>query len=213
MQVSSLIKIAITGPESTGKSQLSAQLARHFQTVFVPEFARYYLPELARPYEAHDLLSIARGQLVMEKALESQANTLLFLDTEMLVIKVWHEHAYHSCPEWISQRLAQQAYDLYLLMDIDLPWQADPLREHPHLRTYFFEKYRQLLEASAFPYQIISGQGPARFDQAFEAITQQFPHTKPPNSYKVRKKKNAGLAFQDCFNSLKISLFYANWRL
>ena len=131
-------RIAITGPESTGKSQLAKQLADHYGTVWVPEFARDYIDSLGRPYQERDILTIAQGQLDRERDLGQQANKYLFCDTELLVTKIWSDVAYKRCEPWILENLANQTYDLYLLCQIDTPWEDDPQREHPHLREHLF---------------------------------------------------------------------------
>ncbi|HNW99677.1 MAG TPA: ATP-binding protein [Bacteroidales bacterium] len=171
---SSLIKIAITGPESTGKSLLTEQLAKHFNTVFVPEYAREYIDHLNRKYEQHDILEIAKTQLKNETKALSIANKFLFCDTEFLVTKIWSEHAYGNCDEWIKEKFKTHKYDLYLLMDIDLPWEYDEQREHPHMRTYFFNWYRTELEKNKLPFVIISGTGIERLNNALEKIHSYF---------------------------------------
>ncbi len=165
-----LLRIALTGPESTGKTTLAKQLAAHYQTLFVPEFARYYLQQITQPYQAEDLKHICKGQQVFEQALSRQAKEVLLVDTEMLVIKIWHQHAYKFTPKYLEDALKKQHYDLYLLMDIDLPWQADPQREHPHLREYLFGIYQQSLEEMNVNFKIISGTGKERFRQATQYI-------------------------------------------
>ncbi len=159
-------KIAIVGPESTGKSTLSAQLAQNLGTVWVPEYAREYLDKLARPYEATDLELIAKGQLELEATMAKKANGFLICDTNLLVIEVWAEHAYGHCPEWIKASVRNQQYDFTFLTDIDLPWQPDPLREHPHLRQYFFKVYQQKLGSLKTPFAIISGNEQERLTTA-----------------------------------------------
>ncbi|MDX1627082.1 MAG: ATP-binding protein [Fulvivirga sp.] len=164
-------KIAITGPESTGKSTLAADLARHYHTVWVPEFARSYLEKINRPYNETDLLNIARGQWNEEIRLTPEAsNGFLFSDTEMLVLKIWSMHKYGRCHPEILEKLNNPSYDLYLLCDIDLPWEADPQREHPHLREHFLQLYMLELDALHVPYEIITGKSADRKKQAVEAI-------------------------------------------
>jgi NadR type nicotinamide-nucleotide adenylyltransferase len=165
-----LLKIAITGPESTGKSTLARDLARHYRTIFVPEFARFYLEAFSANYSATEVLEMARGQMVTGQALLEQAEKILLFDTDLSVFKIWYEHAYGECPEWLNQAFTQQTYDLYLLMNIDLEWQPDPLREHPHLRDYFFQKYYNLLTEQGFPVQVISGQAEKRLATAIKYI-------------------------------------------
>ena len=163
-------RIAITGPESTGKSTVARQLAAHFNMLWVPEFARDYIAGLNRDYTIHDLEKIARGQLEWQQKAEAQNPEILFTDTELLVIKIWAENAFGTCPKWISEALLNQRFDLYLLMDIDLPWEPDPQREHPHLRAYFFNLYQAELERLNFPYKIISGTQQERFEAALKAV-------------------------------------------
>lgn len=157
------IKIALVGPESTGKSTLSQQLAKHFNGHFVPEFARTYIAQLNRPYTLNDIEFIAEQQLKLE---ERASADLLFCDTNLLVTKIWAEHAFGNCPEYIAQHWQPGNYHLHLLMNIDLPWQPDPLREHPHLRSFFFEWYERELKQEKVPYQIVSGNEMERFKLA-----------------------------------------------
>lgn len=163
-------RIMITGPESTGKSHLAQLMAAHYNTLWVPERARSYLNEIGRPYTEDDLLQIAREQLDLEDELARQANHLLFCDTGMLVLKIWSEHAYGRCHPWILEQLRTRHYAHYLLPDIDLPWQADPQREHPQLRDFFFNWYQQELQEAGKPYTLISGQGQERLQKAIKAI-------------------------------------------
>lgn len=162
--------IAITGPESTGKSILAAGLARHYKTVWVPEFAREYLESLGRTYREDDIFQIARGQLESEKSLRPAARDFLFCDTELLVIKIWSMVKYGRCHPWILKKLENHGYDLYLLCDIDLPWQYDPLREHPESRQFLFDFYTRELNAAGLPYAVVSGSGPGRLINAVKII-------------------------------------------
>ncbi|MCU0444672.1 MAG: ATP-binding protein [Microscillaceae bacterium] len=165
-----MLKIALTGPESTGKSTLAQQLARHYRTIYVPEYARYYLESFGAEYSEAQVWEMARGQISLEKALLTQASDILFLDTELTVMKVWLENAYQFCPDWLLSAQKNQNYDLYLLMNIDLPWQPDPLREHPHRRAYFLAKYEAELQALGANYRLISGTADQRLHYAIQII-------------------------------------------
>ena len=165
-----IIKVAITGPESTGKSTLAAQLATHYQTVWVPEFARSYIAELPQRYTPQDIEKIARGQFSSVQEALSAANKILFADTDLLVIKIWFTHAFGYCPAWILDALEKQDFEFYLLMNVDLPWQADEQREHPHLRQFFYDWYKQELELYGFPFAEISGNQEERFQNALEHV-------------------------------------------
>lgn len=165
-------KIVVIGPESTGKSSLCEQLAQHYQTAWVPEFAREFLLKNGTNYSFADLLTIAKGQLAQEDLLAATANKLLFIDTDMYVMKVWSEFVFNNQHAFIEQQLNERKYDLYLLCDVDLPWTRDELREYPDLETrqLLFNKYRQLMEEQNTPWTLIQGNYEERFRIAIEAI-------------------------------------------
>lgn len=163
-------RIAITGPESTGKSTLARNLAAHYKTVWVPEYARKYIDELDGPYTKEDLVEITKGQIRAEDALISEANDLLFCDTDLLVIKIWYEHKFGHLHPIIIDNYKRRTYDFYLLMNIDLPWKYDPQREHPHLRQYFFNQFEEELRKRGAAYAVIKGENRKRFNTAVSAI-------------------------------------------
>lgn len=150
-------RIAVIGPESTGKSEVCQHLARIYQTEWVPEYARFYLDRLGRPYEKEDLLEIAKGQVIWEDDKAEEAGEYLFCDTNLIVMKIWSEHKYGSCDPWILEELSNRTYDFYLLGNIDLLWRPDPQREHPKLRKYFFDLYENYLKDRNLSYGIVSG--------------------------------------------------------
>ncbi|MCX6245428.1 MAG: ATP-binding protein [Bacteroidetes bacterium] len=165
-----LLRIAITGPESTGKSMLTEELADHYHTVWVPEYAREYIDRLDRPYNQDDILEIAKGQIRNENLFAGKANRILFCDTELIVTKIWSEVKYGICDPWILEGIGKNKYDLFLLCNTDLPWEADPQREHPHMREKLFELYRKELADRGFPYDIVSGIGPDRLKNAIRFV-------------------------------------------
>ena len=165
-------RILILGPESTGKSTLAEKLAKHFAEPWVPEVAREYLEKLDRPYAYEDLLQIGMQQMQLEDELAMQAKHYLFCDTDLRVIQVWSQHRYGEVDPWVLEEIARRTYDLILLCAPDLPWQADPLREHPELkmRQQFFEIYQQLSQASGIPWILISGDTDKRLSTAIQAV-------------------------------------------
>jgi len=165
-----ILKIAITGPESTGKSTLTRALAQHYQTVWVEEYARQYLDRLGRPYVASDLLTIAHGQILNEQKSHEKARGFLFCDTEPIVLKIWSQHKYGHVADEILEICRTTSYHHYLLMDIDLPWEYDPQREHPHEREFFFTWFERELLASGASYSIISGKENERLKTAISVI-------------------------------------------
>lgn len=163
-------KVAIVGPECTGKSELSAFLAQHYQTNWVKEYARDYLDNLNRPYEESDLLKIAHGQLRMEDEWASEANELLICDTNLLVIKIWSEYKYGHCNEEIIRLLKSRTYDLLLLTYIDIPWEEDPQREHPEEREKLWDIYKREVEQLGMPFIVVSGDRSQRRNTAIIAV-------------------------------------------
>jgi nicotinamide riboside kinase len=151
---------------------LAEKLAQHFAEPWVPEVAREYLEKLDRPYTYEDLLLIGKRQLSLEDELAATAKHFLFCDTDLRVIQVWSQHRYGKVDPWVLEEIARRTYDLILLCAPDLPWQEDPLREHPELemRETFFSQYLQLTKQSGFPFNIIAGDPVKRISAGVEAI-------------------------------------------
>ncbi|MBX2964752.1 MAG: ATP-binding protein [Cyclobacteriaceae bacterium] len=165
-------RIAIVGPECTGKTDLSMALANHYNTVWVPEYARNYIDRLERPYTEADLYTITQWQLFTEDALALTANRILICDTDLTVIKVWSEHKYGRCDPKILALMQARKYDLHLLTHVDIPWENDPQREHPDKREYFFNLYKHELEQQGIHAVEIQGTRSERIAKATEAIDQ-----------------------------------------
>ena len=167
-----MFKVAITGPESTGKSTLAEKLAHHYKTDFVPEYSRTYLENFEGRYTEDDVVEIAKGQhnLILEE--EKKSSKILIADTEIVVCKIWVEYVFKHSNKVIDEILKQQDFDLYLLCDIDLPWTYDPLRENPNIdeRKELFEIYRNTLEQMKVPFEIVSGNDEVRVNNAIKVI-------------------------------------------
>ena len=168
----SVKKIVVLGPESTGKSTLCAELAKHYNTSWCPEFARQFLNENGTKYSYEDLLTIAKGQLAGEDAHVENASDLLIIDTDMYVMKVWCEYVFNNCHPFILEEINSRKYDAYLLCDIDLPWTADEMREYPNEepRRELFTIYKELLINQNTPWGIVQGTGDARTQNAVALI-------------------------------------------
>ncbi|MEO8583272.1 MAG: ATP-binding protein [Flavitalea sp.] len=166
-------KIVIIGPESTGKSTLCEQLATHYKTLWVPEYAREYLLKEGKKYTYDDLLVIAKKQLQAEDEYAAKTKEdFLFIDTNMYVMKVWCEFVFGRCHHWILDRIAERTYDYYLLCNADLPWVKDELREYPDLisRLKLFHLYKDIVVNQPVPWKIISGDYDQRLASAISAI-------------------------------------------
>lgn len=176
-------KIVIIGPESTGKSTLCEQLAQHYGCLWCPEFAREYLLTNGTNYNYDDLLNIAKGQLALEdeyiqmlksSQLTANSSPLLFIDTDMYVMKVWSEFAFGKCHSYILNQIAERKYDLYLLCKVDLPWVKDELREYPdpETRHQLYLIYKDMMINQSIPFIEISGNYEERLKKAIEAVNE-----------------------------------------
>lgn len=166
-----MFRVGIVGPESTGKSELAAFLAAHFQTGWVKEYARSYLEEKSGKYDQSDLINIANGQQMSVDQVADLKFPVYFFDTTHLVIKIWNQFVFNHLEKTISDLYQNEKYDLYLLTNIDLPWKTDPLREHPQHRQLLFNLYKEALEVKGKPFEIISGLGKQRFESALKAFS------------------------------------------
>jgi nicotinamide riboside kinase len=164
--------IALSGPESTGKTFLAHALAIQLGTTACEEYARIYLDELGRAYQLADLEEIARGQLTIEKQALSQSREFVVLDTDLLVIFLWAKIKYRHHFDWMEDRLRKQKDRLYLLCSPEIAWTPDPLRENPYDREEIFEVYRTELIRLGLEYRIVSGSGAARLESALRAIAE-----------------------------------------
>lgn len=172
-----MLRFAITGPESSGKSTLAEKLASTFNASFVPEFARSYLLERNGIYTQHDLPIIAKEQ---QKAWEQGAKSeLLFCDTEMLVLKIWSSYKYNFVDESIEQAFKAQQFDHYFLCRPDIPWEEDPLREHPEEREQLFQLYLSELTENQLPFSIIEGDLVHRIASCTKIISSFFSINNP----------------------------------
>ncbi|HEX4850300.1 MAG TPA: AAA family ATPase [Puia sp.] len=184
--MSPLKKIVVIGPESTGKSSLCEQLSLHFKQPWCPEFAREYLLKHGMNYNYPDLLTVAKGQIALEEAytsmsLKDQKNhgPLLFIDTDMYVMKVWCEFVFNKCHQFILDQIASRKYDLYLLCNTDLPWVADELREYPDLETRekLFHIYKDILVNQDTAWVEIRGDYDERLNIGIDAVRKSLEHS------------------------------------
>lgn len=166
----SVKKVAVIGPECTGKSELAAFLASHFRTEWVPEYARGYIDKLVRPYTQSDLLTIAHGQIRLEDTFMRDSDRVLICDTNLYVIKVWSMFRFGSCDEEILRHIATRKYDLYLLTYVDVPWEDDPQREHPGKRQELYDIYLNELKNQPVPFVEIKGERELRRQVAVNAV-------------------------------------------
>ncbi len=171
---STIVRVALFGPESTGKTTLAKQLAEHFETAWVPEYARDYLQDkwdkTSQICTIDDMLPIAIGQIKLENESLSAANKYLFCDTNLLVTKVFSEVNYGFCNPTLNEAAQKHEYDLFLLTDIDVPWEEDDLRNSVENRESVFSVFKQTLIENNKPFISISGGNNFRINKAIALI-------------------------------------------
>ncbi|CAL2093454.1 ATP-binding protein [Tenacibaculum sp. 190524A02b] len=170
-----LIKVVLFGPESTGKTTLSRQLARHYNTVWAPEFARDYLQDKwnneRKVCEQSDILPIAEGQIQLENSLAKKADKILICDTDLLETKVYSEEYYGGFVDPILDKAAvNNTYDIYFLTYIDTPWEEDDLRDRPEQRLEMFMAFENALKKYNRPYVLLKGDKETRLQKAVSII-------------------------------------------
>ena len=199
-QPANCIKIVLFGPESTGKTTLSKMLAKHYKTVWVPEYARTYLQNKwdneGKICEPDDLLPIAIGQMQLENQLAQNANRLLICDTDLLETKVYSETYYNGfCPPLLKKYALKNTYDLYFLTYIDVPWEADDLRDKPHEREAMFKAFQNELITQKLPYVLLKGDKTERFNTAINHINKTlFNNTVMFNTQDVKLFEKKGIS-------------------
>jgi NadR type nicotinamide-nucleotide adenylyltransferase len=165
-----MIRVVLTGSESTGKSSLSWRLAKHYDADYVPEFVRSYAEKKSGVLSFADHGPIARGQIAIEDEHIAGAKPLLIQDTDLLSTVVYCDHYFGQCPRWIVDAAHERRPDLYLLCDIDIPWLPDGIRDRGHLREEMQALFRDAVVRSKVPFALIRGDGEERFTRAVETI-------------------------------------------
>ena len=164
-----MIRVGVIGPESVGKSTLCRQLSERYDFRWVKEYAREYVEQLDRPYTVSDLDAISR-HLIEQVSTDYDEDVVLF-DTELIIMKVWYEHVYQYVPRELEQALRSYPMNMYLILMPDIAAEPDPVRENLQRREDFLNWYVQEVKQTNQPYYLISGQGEARTQAAYEAIT------------------------------------------
>ena len=155
-----LTRICLTGPESTGKSTLALRLSRERGAPLVPEYAREYALQAGRPLTEQDVEPIARGWIARADRIAANVTGLLILDTDLISTVVYARWYYGHCPGWIEEEAYERRADLYLLLDTDIPWHPDPVRDagSPEEREELFDAFRATLDEMGTTWRIVSGE-------------------------------------------------------
>ena len=122
-----MYKVAIIGPESTGKSTLARELAEQFKGTYVPEYAREYVERKGRKELTYDeVCEIAREQIRSIRPKDGLSS--------------------------ISEAVHQD-----LLTYPDIPWVPDPARYNGSqaMREELFDRYEEEVKATGVPYYVI----------------------------------------------------------
>jgi HTH-type transcriptional regulator, transcriptional repressor of NAD biosynthesis genes len=170
----SCLKVVLYGPESTGKTTLGKALASYYNCSYVPEFSRIYAEEKLRlgfELTKSDVMPIAIGQMKHENQIAINSDKIIICDTNLLETKIYSQYIYDGfCPNELNLAVAKANYDLYILTDIDVPWEYDKVRSSEIERNKMFNLFKKNLLALDVPYIIVSGNKEIRFLKAIEKI-------------------------------------------
>jgi len=173
-QASDCLKIVLFGPQSTGKTTLANQLAAYYNTIMVPEYARTYAETKHHEnklLDASDILPIAIGQMELENTLTKKASNIVICDTDLLETKVYASIYYPEADTTIlDENIQQNTYNFYFLTYIDVPWEADDIRDLQNQRETTFQKFESALQKHQKEYSILKGSKMERFEKAISII-------------------------------------------
>ena len=163
-------RVCLTGAESTGKTELAKELAAHFGAPHVPEFSREYAERVARELSYMDVAPIAKGQMELEERVSAGASGLVILDTDLVSTVVYSRHHFGACPIVVEALAKKRLADLYLLLDIDVPWVADPVRDAGDTRDALHERFCDVLDELGATVRPIAGPWDERLREAIEIV-------------------------------------------
>lgn len=173
-----MIRVLISGPESTGKSELTLALAKHYGGIAIPEYAREYVEKLEGPYSYSDVEHIARRQQESYRSC-TLSGSYVFFDTWLIITRVWFELAFKQVPDWIDEEISQADFDLVLLCNTDLPWVSDGVRENGgEMREILQELYQSLIKKAGWKCYTVSGNGEERLRNAIRLIDKHIVNDK-----------------------------------
>ena len=148
-------KICFYGPESTGKSTLAEKMALKYNTEFVPEVARELIT--SNDISVNDIIKIGKAQTQRVIAKTAVANKILFCDTDLITTQIYSQHYLQTIPKILFELEAQISYDLYFLLDIDVAWVADDLRDMGHRRAEMYTIFKKELDKRNIKYLEVKG--------------------------------------------------------
>lgn len=175
-----ILKIVITGPESSGKSELARHLGREFSVPVVPEFARIYLEKEGPDYDFELVSRLARQHWEFQQELILQAKEVIILDTDLINYEVWQQVVFHKVDPWITARIREESDHIYLITFPDLPWVPDPLRENAEGRVELFELHKAAVQSRERRFEVVRGTGERRFrngQDLFKLFLKEYPRT------------------------------------
>ncbi len=176
-------RVCLVGAESTGKTTLARSLAAHYQTIWVAEYGREYserkLAEGGSHWSSEEFTHIAQVQCERENEAARQANKVLMCDTDAFATSIWHRRYLHEpSPAVEAIVAAHRRPDLYLLTDVNTPFEQDGTRDGAAIRHWMHETFVAELTVQQRPFQFLSGSASERLANAIAKINDLFVPTR-----------------------------------
>lgn len=167
-------RICIVGAESTGKTTLAIDLAKHYQTCWVPEYGRTYtegrIYTKQESWESSEFTHIAHMQNAFEDALAKVANRILICDTDAFATGIWHEKYLGSVSDEVKKLYKNRQYDLYIVTDPQTPYAKDDIRVGEDSRAWMHNRFITELEKAGKNYVVVKGGREERLRKCIEMI-------------------------------------------
>lgn len=172
-------RVAIVGAESTGTTTLARDLARYYETVWTPEFGRFYTEgklTSGTNWQTREFVFIANEQNRLEDEYARLANRVLICDTNSWATRLWHERYVGKMDSGVDRQALRRSYDLVLLTGDEIPFEDDGMRDGEHIRHAMHQRFSKLLRKEGIAYRLLRGNRQSRLKEAIDLCNQLLTH-------------------------------------
>ncbi len=155
-----MLTICLYGPESVGKTTLAAELAVDFNGIFVPEVSKDMV--ISNDFTINDIIEIGKAQTAAILEAQKQNTQLIICDTDLITTEIYSKIYLNNVPEILYDMEKKLHFDIYFLLDIDVPWVPDGLRDLGNRREEVYNIFKNELEKRGINYWKVKGNWKAR---------------------------------------------------